>query len=206
MTNRPAGREPCPVLDDGVVLAQIGRGNLLHFDAFVDRYKTRLLAYIHHRIDDIHRAEDITQEVFLRAFRTARRGAYRGGASAGAWLFVIARNCITDYLRACGRRTVVYQGDLADDDRLFTKVHHPAQTESNPRLSRIADRGGVEAILARLPEPQREVLALKVFSELTFAEIAEVVDCGLSTVKSRMRYAVAKVRELLTQAEDAENG
>ena len=87
-TGKPASHEGAAVANDGAVLRAAARGDLTHFDAFVDRHKVVLLNYIHQRVHDAHRAEDLTQEVFLRAFQAAARGEYRGRADASAWLSV----------------------------------------------------------------------------------------------------------------------
>ena len=102
-TRHPPDQRPIAV-EDAEILAEIARGDLRRFDALVDRYKCRLLSYIGHRVADRHHAEDLTQESFLRLFRAARSGGYSGQASVSTWLFTIAENCATDYLRASGRR------------------------------------------------------------------------------------------------------
>src|SRR4051794_12896515 len=88
---------------DAEILKQIANGDLSRFDDLVDRYKTRLFRHIHRRIRDPHRAEDLTQEIFLRLFRAARAGAYTGQARVVTWLFTIPGNCVTDHLRGEAR-------------------------------------------------------------------------------------------------------
>ena len=207
MANRGPTDRSEPMTDDGNLLKRISHGDLDRFDEFVDRYKARLMSYICPRIRDVHRAEDLTQEVFLRAFRAARRGDYRGGSNAAGWLFTIARNCVTDYLRACGKEAVVPVDELEEKaPRCAGEEPCDASARSSETPAEIAAAGGIDGILAALPEPQREVLTLKVLSGLTFAEIAEVMDCKLSTVKSRMHYALTKAREIVVRAGSESNG
>jgi len=178
--------------DDAAILREISNSNLEHFDVFVDLYREKLLGYIHHRINDFHQAEDLTQDVFLRAFRAAAHGEYDGRASVATWLFTIARNGVTDYLRAQAKEPVQLHNIGTAEPVAAPASHGPNQ-----------ERGWeANSVLDRLPEPQREVVALKVFGGLTFSEIAKAVGCPLATVKSRMRYALLKVRELLTQDGD----
>ncbi len=174
--------------DDAEVLSEIARGELDRFDAFVDRYKGRLFAFIRQRVGDAHRAEDLTQDVFLRAFRAARRGGYDGRPNAGAWLFSIAHNCVTDYLRLLARRPVVVDAGAGDV---------PARSTEPARRDPL--RSTVYAMLAHLPPEQREVVVLKAVGGLTFAEIAAVVGCPVPTAKSRMRYGLEKLRALLSE-------
>src|SRR4051794_270796 len=92
-------------LSDAEVLRRIADGDPTPFDFLVDRYKHRLFSHIRRRINDPHRAEDLTQEVFLRLFRAARgRGYSPVQASVVTWLFTIANNCVIDHLRAESRR------------------------------------------------------------------------------------------------------
>ena len=205
--NRGPADGSLPASHDGDLLERISHGDLDHFDEFVDRYKARLMSYICPRIRDVHRAEDLTQEVFLRAFSAARRGDYRGGNNAAGWLFAIARNCVTDYLRACGKEATVPVDELEEEvPRRAAEDPRDAAARSRETPAVIAAAGGIDGILASLPGPQREVLTLKVLSGLTFAEIAKVMDCKLSTVKSRMHYALIKAREIVVQAGSENNG
>ena len=175
------GKQQC---DDADALRRIARGDLTRFDAFVGRYRARVTSYVFHRVGDLHRAEDIAQEAFLRAFRAAADGGFRGNGSAAPWLFAIARNCATDYLR--GREApavpLPVEGLAADGQRRAADEDDPASD-----------------LLAALPEPQRDVVALKVLCGLTFSEIAEVMGCPAETAKSRMRYGLRKLREALSQ-------
>src|SRR4051812_1384201 len=85
-------RDDAPAREDNAdadVLRRVAAGDLAGFDTFVDRYKQRLFRHIHRRIRDLHRAEDLTQEVFLRLFRAARAGGYTGQARVVTWLFTI---------------------------------------------------------------------------------------------------------------------
>jgi len=197
-TGKPVSRGGGAVANDGAVLRAVARGDLTHFDAFVDRHKVGLLNYIHQRVRDAHRAEDLTQEVFLRAFQAAARGEYRGRADASAWLFAIARNCATDYLRTLQQSPSALQADMDDhpDNARDVQGRVPGGVQRQPRFR-------VDQVLAQLPPPQREVVALKVFADLSFREIAEVMDCPVSTAKARMGYALRRLAGLLSPGQGA---
>jgi RNA polymerase sigma-70 factor (ECF subfamily) len=201
-TRHPPDQRPIAV-EDAEILAEIARGDLRRFDALVDRYKCRLLSYIGHRVADRHHAEDLTQESFLRLFRAARSGGYSGQASVSTWLFTIAENCATDYLRASGRRPLTLATDTAGGntdgspsmlDRRPTTDLDPAEAAARRESQRRA-----EALLDGLPDEQRRVVALKVLGGLTLAEIAAVVECPLGTVKSRLLYGLRKIEASLTR-------
>ncbi len=195
-TRHPPDQPPTAV-EDAEILAEIARGDLRRFDALVDRYKCRLMSYIGHRVPDRHHAEDLTQESFLRLFRAARNGGYSGQASVSTWLFTIAGNCVTDYLRASGRRPLTLETDTAGGntdaspsrlDGRPSAVPDPAKAAAHRESQRRA-----EALLDCLPDEQRRVLTLKVLGGLTLAEVAAVVGCPLGTAKSRLLYGLRKI-------------
>ncbi len=195
--------QPPTAVEDAKILAEIARGDLRRFDILVDRYKCRLMSYIGHRVPDRHHAEDLVQEAFLRLFRAARSGGYSGQASVSTWLFTIADNCATDYLRASGRRPLTLETDTAGVntdaspsvlDCRPTAVLDPAKAAERRESQRRA-----EALLDCLPDEQRRVVALKVLGGLTLAEVAAVVGCPLGTAKSRLLYGLRKIEASLAR-------
>jgi len=186
-----AQRDGSPASDaDAEALRRIAGGDAGEFDTLVNRHKDRLLRHIHRRIQDPHRAEDLTQEAFLRLFRAARAGGYTGQARVVTWLFTIAANCVTDHLRAEGRRLSFTLQQSAD-----------SPSSHDPQL--LAERGESEArvasMLGELPENQRVVVELKVLDGLSFGEIAELLGCPVPTVKSRLVYALRKLKRTFEQ-------
>jgi len=190
-------------VEDAEILAEIARGDTRRFDALVDRYKVRLMSYLGHRVPDRHQTEDLVQEAFLRLFRAARNGGYTSQASVCTWLFTIADNCATDYLRASGRQRLTLESDTAgncDDDPAsvldccFSRDLGPEEA-----AARCESQGRAEALLDCLPEEQRRVVALKVLGGLTVAEVAAVVGCPAGTAKSRLLYGLRKVEALLAR-------
>ncbi len=193
----PETKQPPTAVEDAEILTEIARGDLRRFDTLVDRYKCRLMSFVGHRVTDRHQAEDLTQESFLRLFRAARSGGYSGQASVSTWLFTIADHCATDYLRASNRRPMTLATDTAGGntdelsnmlDRRPSSVLDPAEAASRRESQRRA-----EALLDRLPDEQRRVVALKVLGGLTLNEVAAVVGCPLGTAKSRLLYGLRKI-------------
>ncbi len=195
--------EPPTAVEDAEILAEIAQGDLYHFDALVDRYKCRLMSYIGHRVPDRHHAEDLTQESFLRLFRAARSGGYSGQASVSTWLFTIADNCATDYLRASGRRPLTLETDTAggntDASPSMLDCRPSAVLDPAKAAARRESQRRAEAWLDCLPDEQRRVVALKVLGGLTLAEVAAVVGCPLGTAKSRLLYGLRKIEASLAR-------
>jgi RNA polymerase sigma-70 factor (ECF subfamily) len=199
-TTSPAEPRPTPAEDVGI-LAEIARGDLGRFDILVDRYKARLMCYLGHRVPDRHEAEDLIQEAFLRLFRAARNGGYSGQASVSTWLFTIADNCATDYLRASGRRPLMLESDTAGSDDAANVLDRCSSSGLDPAeaAARRESQGRAEALLDGLPDEQRRVVALKVLGGLTLAEVATVVGCPVGTAKSRLLYGLRKIEASLAR-------
>jgi len=199
-TRHPPDQPPTAV-EDAEILAEIARGDLRRFDTLVDRYKCRLMSYIGHRVPDRHHAEDLTQASFLRLFRAAQRGGYSGQASVSTWLFTIADNCATDYLRASGRRPLTLETDTArgntDASPSMLDCRTSAALDPAEAAARRESLRRAEALLDCLPDAQRRVVALKVLGGLTLAEVAAVVGCPLGTAKSRLLYGLRKIEASL---------
>jgi RNA polymerase sigma-70 factor, ECF subfamily len=205
-TTSPPKPLPPAQADDIEILAEIVRGDARRFDVLVDRYKLRLMSYLGHRVSDRHDVEDIVQEAFLRLFRAARNGGYSGRASVCTWLFTIADNCATDYLRASGRRPLTLQSDtagrLGSNGESSTKMLDRCCSQDIDPVEAAARRESqvrAEALLDGLPEEQRRVVALRVLGGLTLAEVATVVGCPVGTAKSRLLYGLRKIEALLAQ-------
>jgi RNA polymerase sigma-70 factor (ECF subfamily) len=183
---------PLPPTDE-YLLARIAGGDDDQFDLFVDRHKRPLMVFVYHRIGDVHRSQDLTQEVFLKVFTGARNGKWQRGRSVKAWLFSIARNAVTDYVR-----TRAYRAANAADPEGGPRHDPSAPDEDDPLAAAIYGESArrVGALVRSLPPEQREVVALKVFGGLTFGELAAAVGAPEPTVKARMQLAVRRLREL----------
>jgi len=144
-----------------------------------------LYRYLAVLLTDRHAVEDVMQEVFLRLLRVARRDP--GALGSQSYVLRVARN---EAFRALARRRrhAVGQSDGLLEIR-------------DPREGSEAERLAIEEALTKLPDEQREVVQLKVYMNMTFAEIAELTEVSQNTAASRYRYALQKLRELLGEEE-----
>jgi RNA polymerase sigma-70 factor (ECF subfamily) len=133
-------------------------------------------------------AEDVVQEAFVRFWANRQRAD-----DPAAYLFTCVRSASLDWRRGGRRR----------DRREHAAARPEAPDDAAPlftvELEREERRSAVEAALAKLPEPQREVLVMKVWAKLTFPQIAAALQIPLDTAASRYRYALAKLREQLAE-------
>jgi RNA polymerase sigma-70 factor, ECF subfamily len=137
-------------------------------------------------------AEDVVQDVFIRVFSTGRRDEV---ASVRAYLYRAVANACTDLLRSRTRSD--RRREPIDIDRLATPADGPPEAAQAVEESR-----RIEALLGRLPRDQAEAIRLRVFDGLRLDEIAEVLDCPINTVSSRLRYGFQKLREVVGREGD----
>jgi RNA polymerase sigma-70 factor (ECF subfamily) len=156
--------------------------------AVVDAYAGRLVRYAFRRLGDHQDAEDVVQQVFVRAFVDP---SYRKQVQAvGAYLYRSVANACTDLLR---RRdcAAVFREEVSTELSLAEAAGPSEIAQAAEGLRR------AEAMLGRLPKEQAEAIRLRVFDGLRLGEIAEVLGCPMNTVCSRLRYGFQKLRKLV---------
>ncbi len=166
------------------------------FEQLVDRTGDRLFSFIGRFLGDWHEAEDVYQLVWVKVAR--RAGSFDGRSRFTTWLFQVARNACLDSVRRRKRRRTISlapkQGEDAPEalDTLAADEASPGDTAADEELGRRI-RDAVRA----LPAEQREVFLLREDADLTFEEIGALLGCGKETAKSRMRYALRRLRNAL---------
>lgn len=172
-------------------VAQLRRGDLDALSALVTRYQNRLYRYLLRVVRQPAEAEDLFQNTWIRV--AEKIGQYDPNRSFEAWLFTLARNLAIDHLRRIRPESldepIGEEGGETGASRLRSR--EPAAYEriaSQERSSRIGES------LETLPVPYREVLTLRFEEEMKLEEIAEVLGAPLSTVKTRLRRALDRLR------------
>jgi len=178
-------------------------GDVRAFEVLVTRHRKPVFNFILRFVRDTAAAEDVTQETFLRLVKGA--DAYERQAKFTTWLYTIARNlCVDAARRGKHRKAASLDAPLGDEDgsaSLLDLVPDGAAGVDRQAQSRelaVRLRQAIEA----LPDEQREIFLLREVADLQFNEIANVIGCPENTVKSRMRYALEKLREALEEYRD----
>ena len=181
--------------DEELVARSMG-GDLDSFNQLVLRWERPIYALAYRVIGREEDARDVAQETFLRAFRAL--GGFKGQAKFSSWLYRITLNLCRDWIRK-ERRTPVSQAPEGIDIVELAGEATPSETieqlVGRNQLSR-----AVSKAMASLPEEQRTAIILKEYHGLTFQEIADMLDCPLSTVKTRLCQGLSVVRKQLEQA------
>ena len=182
--------------DEELVSRSIG-GDADSFNQLVLRWERPIYALAYRVIGREEDARDVCQETFLRAFRAL--GGFRGQAKFSSWLYRIALNLCRDWVRRQRRTPVV---PLPEDVDVIELAASREPTEPIEELVARRDlTRAVEKAMARLPEEQRTAIILKEYHGLTFQEIADLVGCPLSTVKTRLYQGLTVLRRELDQKE-----
>jgi RNA polymerase sigma-70 factor (ECF subfamily) len=202
--------------DEQLLTAYRG-GDVRAFEKLLARYEKPIWSFLRRFVRDAEAAEDLLQEVFLRVVRDAQdSGAgWKGEAKFSTWLYTIARNLCIDRarrtaVRGSGSPAPSPSMDGSADGEGETATLHERLAAPGPSTDAVvAGRQAARRIdraVAELPEDQREVFLMREVMELPFAEIASVVGVSEPTVKSRMRYALEKLRAALADLGEARPG
>jgi len=160
-------------------------GDRSAFDTLVRRHQKGVWRVVRRYVRRDADAADITQQVFVRAFKGL--ATFRGAATVRSWLYRIAINCSLSWIRDHRREIST---EIAED-ALTVMAAAPA------RIANDQDGKRLRAAIELLPPKQRIVLELRVFDDLSFKEVAELADCSENTAKVSFHYAVKKLREIL---------
>ena len=169
------------------------RGDHRSFETLVDRYMGRAMTVAMGYLGDRHEALDLAQEAFYRVYRSLDR--FRDGEPFAPWFWRILRNaCINHLEKRRHRRALSIHGHGEDDGDLplpagCLEPHEHAEVDESRRM--------FWRMLERLPQKHREILLLRHFEELEYAQIAAVLDIPIGTVMSRLFHARQKLRALL---------
>jgi RNA polymerase sigma-70 factor (ECF subfamily) len=173
-----------PASEELALVEACRRGERPAMHAFYERYKRRVFALIA-RICGAQDAEELSQEVFLRAFRGLEK--FRGDSQLSTWMYRLAVNAALSHAtraQARARRSV--------SDEVLEELAAPSESPSDPRL-----RERLVQAMEALPPGYRAVLVLHDVEGLQHEEIAQILGCRVGTSKSQLHKARAKMRETL---------
>ncbi len=177
--------------DEALMLAYRD-GDAAAFDVLYGRWRGRLYRYLLHQCGNAARAEELYQDIWLKIVNA--RAGYEVAAKFSTWLFRIAHNRLIDHYRRGGREVVASYDE--DDDFSDPAEAMPAPASSQPE--RLVERKALAAALVRqieaLPAAQRETFLLAEEGDLTLEEIGAATGVNRETAKSRLRYALNKLR------------
>ena len=179
-------------MDDGVgasderLMLDWVAGDAAAFEQLYGRHRTRLYRYLLRQLRDAALADEFFQDVWQKVI--AARSGWTPDAPFGTWLYRIAHNRLGDHWRAAKYRPPAPE----DADERAARIPDPDTPER--QLSEFEQRRRLQLALDALPPEQREVVVMRLEQELSLEEIGQITGVGRETVKSRLRYAMDKLR------------
>ncbi|MBI4510388.1 MAG: RNA polymerase sigma factor [Deltaproteobacteria bacterium] len=189
---------------DESLMLRYQQGENRAFEILLVRHRKPIFNFVLRYVGNRDAAEDLLQEVFLRVIKGAE--SYERQAKFTTWLYTIARNLCVDAARRAKFRKAHSLDAPVDKEDVggATLLDVTAGSEPGTERKLIGQElsGKMHQAIARLSEDQREVFLMREFLDMPFKEIAQVVGCSENTVKSRMRYALEKLRNELEEYAD----
>jgi RNA polymerase sigma factor (sigma-70 family) len=193
----PVAVPPANLPDESTLVRRARRADLEAYDELVRRYQERIYATIYHMTSNHEDANDLAQETFIKAFQAIK--SFKGGSSFYTWIYRIAVNKTINFLKQRKNRTHMSLNDLD-----FNAEHDPdlvaLVSDKTPRrevgLAELQEK--LNAAMQKLSEHHRLVVTLHDVQGLPHDEIAEIMDCNIGTVRSRLFYARQQLQAYLS--------
>ena len=170
------------------------KGNNRAFDHLLSRTQSKLFTYIMFVVRDHDLADDIFQETFVKVITRLQQGLYTDSGKFQFWLTRIAHNCIMDWYRTQQSRHLVEPNEDNNLENLrgasVLDIDHESELVNEQILR------DVKKMMEALPAPQREVVYMRFYQQLSFKEIAELTGVSINTSLGRMRYALINMRHM----------
>ncbi|QAX82049.1 RNA polymerase sigma factor RpoE [Candidatus Pseudomonas adelgestsugas] len=180
--------------EDQQLVDCVQRGDKRAFDLLALKYQHKILGLIVRFVHDTHEAQDVTQEVLVRAY--CALGNFRGDSAFYTWLYRIAINAAKNYLVSNRRHLLGI--DISLEHTEFYDSNYNLKDLESPERALLRDemKGAVYQAIQQLPEDSRTALILREFSFLSYEDIANIMQCPMGTVRSR----IFRARELIDKA------
>jgi RNA polymerase sigma-70 factor (ECF subfamily) len=198
--------EPAPIADastpagslEGDLVRRARRGDLDAYDELVKRYQERIYATVYHMTSNHEDANDIAQEAFIKAYQALK--SFKGGSSFYTWLYRIAVNKTINFLKQRKNKHHFSLNDIdfnAENDPDLVALVSDKTPFRNVGLTELQKK--LNEALHKLSEPHRMVVVLHDVQGLSHDEIADIMECNIGTVRSRLFYARQQMQGYLSE-------
>ena len=181
-------------LADEQLVSLYQEGNNSAFDTLLKRYQQRVFSYLLYSVKNQELAEDLFQDVFMKMVVRIKSGQYAENGKFSSWMMRIVHNHLIDYYRT-SPNAIILSNDESEVD-LFNNADIAVNENREKEMIDQQTLREIKGLIAMLPDPQREVLLMRVKDELSFKEIAEKTNCSINTALGSMRYAILNLRQM----------
>ena len=181
-------------LADEQLVSLYQEGNNNAFDILVKRYQQKVFSYLIYSVKNQELAEDLFQDVFIKIVVRIKNRQYAENGKFSSWMMRIVHNHLIDYYRTLPTEQIISNDESEID--LFNNADIAVNENREREMIDQQTLSEVRSLIALLPEPQREVLLMRVYDELSFKEIAEKTQCSINKALGRMRDAILNLRHM----------
>ena len=182
-------------LSDNELIARYQAGEEVALKTIILRYERRLFSYLMVSVRNKELAEDIFQDTFIKVINTIRSGNYHEEGKFFQWIMRIANNLKIDHYRRLQHMPTV---DGGEDFDIFTIIGSRDESVEE-KMIREQTYADLNHYVEYLPEEQKEVLKMRIYSDYSFKEIAEMTNVSINTALGRMRYALINLRKIMAK-------
>jgi len=183
---------------DQVLAAEFLAGNETAFEILYERYKDGLYTLVLYQTKDSAAADDLFQDITIKLYKNLDK--FQQGENLKAWLATIAINSIRDYWRKKNRFKKIFRFRnefTINKDDVFMEEDFASNVNIEKELMDKEFSELLRKTIRKLPELQREVVHLHYIMDMTFREIASILDCSINTISARARYALKSIKRML---------
>ncbi len=187
-------------MEDEKELVRLAKdGNVAAFETLIGEYQKRIFAIAYRMIQNPEDAADLTQEVIVKIFKHLDK--FQGNSKFSTWVYRIATNTCLDELKKTRRNTTVYSLDKeieTEEGSLMGELPDQGATPEQAAEKK-AVQTAVRVAIGRLNPEHKKVIVLRDLQGLSYEEIAEIINCSVGTVKSRISRARENLKKILSQ-------
>jgi RNA polymerase sigma-70 factor, ECF subfamily len=187
-------------ISDDQLVARVQKGDKRAFDLLVLKHQFKVHAIVSKYVKDYDEVNDVVQETFIKAYRALE--AFRGESAFYTWLYRIAVNTSKNYLLARNRRPPSFDVDLGDAENAELSIQLQNLDSPDNILSRNELETVIDVAIKGLPADLRNALILREFEDLSYEQIADIMDCPVGTVRSRIFRAREALEEKIKEMEN----
>lgn len=180
-------------LTDSELISLYANGDEKSLAVLIEKHQNKIFSFIFSKTSDRELSNDIFQDVFIKVINKLKLGAYNDEGKFVSWVMRIAHNLIIDHYRSESKMRKVRD---TDDFSHLDFLTDGALTTENFLIKEQIDSDVIK-LIDRLPKDQQEVIKMRIYDDLSFQEIAEIIDVSINTALGRMRYAILNLRKLI---------
>ena len=181
------------LIKDAELVKSYIEGNENSLAILINRHKQKIYSFIYSKVFDRDITEDVFQDTFIKVIRTLKKGKYNEEGKFLPWVMRIAHNLVIDHFRKSNRMP---KFDNSGEFNIFSVISD-SSLNAEKRIIKNQVEEDLRRLIEELPEDQKEVLVMRMYSDMSFKEISENTGVSINTALGRMRYALINLRKVI---------